>query len=319
MTTFTSWFAEQLKRFLTYKRSLGFTYIREEAFLLELDRVAASWPNNRLSEALVRQYLSCGSARGRSHRLTVVRTLARFLVLEEPRTFVPPRRFLGIRRQRASIRVFSRKEAGRFLSACDALADRTKYPRGLIHGTALRTLLLTGLRRGELLQLHNRDVDLSQEVITVLRGKFGKQRFVPLASDLTQRLRTYRQAVLAHFGAPNPTHAFFPGLDGQHPIAPKSLYRSFRQVLDSAGIEHLGRNRGPRLHDLRHGFAVLRLLAWYEQGVDLRVKLPLLATYLGHVGLTTSQVYLHMTEDLVGEVTKRQRDRFGDLITEVIQ
>jgi len=61
----------------------------------------------------------------------------------------------------------------------------------------------------------------------------------------------------------------------------------------------------------------LRLLSWYESDADLGAKLPLLATYLGHIGMTTSQVYLHMTRDLVGEVIRRQMNRFGDLITEV--
>jgi integrase/recombinase XerD len=71
------------------------------------------------------------------------------------------------------------------------------------------------------------------------------------------------------------------------------------------------------VHDLRHSFAVLRLLRWYEFDADLGVKLPLFATYLGHIGMVTSQVYLHMTRDLVGEVIRREMDRFGDLITEV--
>ena len=94
-----------------------------------------------------------------------------------------------------------------------------------------------------------------------------------------------------------------------------SLYDSFRRTLVSSSIAHGGRGEGPRLHDLRHGFAVLRLLVWYEQGEDLSAKLPLLATYLGHIGLVSSQVYLHMTNDLVGEVTRRYEARFGDLVT----
>jgi hypothetical protein len=65
----------------------------------------------------------------------------------------------------------------------------------------------------------------------------------------------------------------------------------------------------------RHAFAVLKLLSWYERGVDVNAKLPLLATYIGHVGISSLQVYLHMTRDLVGEVVKLQRRRFGDLIT----
>jgi len=309
----------QITLFLAHKRALGFAYRREQGFLRELGRLAASRYEAVLSEALVRQYLSSWSEAGRSNRLTVTRALARFLVLEEPRTFIPPTRFLGIRRRRRPVRVFSRDEAGRFLAACDVLAETRIFPLGLVHGIALRTLLLTGLRRGELLALRDEDVDLSQETLTVRCGKFGKSRFVPLASDLAQRLRAFREAVSVRIAPRQPSSAFFPRPGGHQPTALTSLYTSFRQALALAGIRHLGRGRGPRLHDLRHAFAVLRLLTWYEAGADLRVKLPLLATYLGHIGLTSSQLYLHMTEDFVGELTRRQLDRFGDLIKEVTQ
>jgi len=150
-----------------------------------------------------------------------------------------------------------------------------------------------------------------------VRGKFGKTRFVPIAADLTERLQDYRKIVTGKFKSNHPNNAFFPCPDGHRPTPRKSLYKSFRCVLHIASIEHRGRGKGPRLHELRHSFAVLRLLSWYEANVDLGNKLPLLATYLGHIGMTTSQVYLHMTQDLVGEVIRRQMNRFGDLITEV--
>ena len=216
------------------------------------------------------------------------------------------------------IRVLSRDEAGRFLDACDRLLDTSCFPQRTIHGTALRLLLLTGLRRGEAIALRDQDVDLTEGVLTIQHSKFGKTRFVPLAADLTDRLRAYRERVTAQIAPRRPKDAFFPRSDGRQPTAAKSLYKSFRQALDLAGIEHRGRGEGPRLHDLRHTFAVLRLLSWYEANADLGTKLPLLATYLGHVGLATSQVYLHMTRDLVGEVTRRQLDHFCDLITEVM-
>jgi integrase len=177
-------------------------------------------------------------------------------------------------------------------------------------------LLLTGLRRGEALGLNNQDVDLDQSTLHV-RGKFGKTRLVPIAPDLTQRLREYRESVTAELKHHGPSDAFFPCADGQRATPCRSLYKSFRCALRTAGIEHRGRGEGPRLHDLRHGFAVLRLLSWYEADADLSAKLPLLATYLGHIGMVTSQVYLHMTRDLVGEVIRREVTHFGDLITEV--
>lgn len=318
MSALTSPFGSQLQQFLAHKRSLGFAYRREEDFLRELDRFAMSLQEAVLSETLVRTYLSRFGQPSRPARLTLIRQLARFLAFEEPRTFVPPERFLGIRRRRPVIRVLSRDEACRFLDACDRLPDTSSFPRQEVHGTALRLLLLTGLRRGEAIALKDDDVALTEGVLTVQHSKFGKTRFVPLAPDLTDRLRAYRDSVAAQIAPRRPKDAFFPRSNGRQPMAAQSLYKSFRRVLDLAGIEHRGRGEGPRLHDLRHTFAVLRLLSWYEANADLGTKLPQLATYLGHVGLATCQVYLHMTRDLVGEVTRRQLDHFPGLITEVV-
>jgi integrase len=302
---------------LAHQHALGLGYHREKQFLAEFERATIGWPDGVLSEAVVRMYLSGRPDGARPNRLSVMRALARFLVHEEPRTFVPPSRFLAIRRTRPAIRVLSREEAGRFLVACDALPDTVAFLRGFVLGTALRVLLLTGLRRGELLALQDRDVDLIEGVITVRCGKFGKSRLVALSPDLVHRLGTCRITLAACVADRQLEDAFFPRTDGHRPMKPKRLYKAFRKVLALAQIPHLGRGRGPRLHDLRHAFAVLRLLSWYESGADLAVKLPLLATYLGHVELASSQHYLHMTEDLIGEVIKRQRAVFGDLITAV--
>jgi integrase/recombinase XerD len=317
MSRFTSPIAEQIDRFLTHKRGLGFAYGNEEWLLGELDRLAADLKlEGILGEPMIRRFLARGTPGSRSNRLTLVRQFARFLAVEEPRTFVPPRRFLGIRRQKSVIRVLSRDEAGRFLKACCALTDSPQYHyRGLIHGTLLHVLLVTGLRRGEALALKVSDVDLDAGVFTIRCGKFGKSRFVPVAEDLAERLRKYDGEMGVRVPDRCAADAFFPGPDGHSAGLPASLYQSFRRALNIAGIKHGGRGEGPRLHDLRHGFAVLRLLAWYEQGADLSAKLPLLATYLGHLGISTLQVYLHMTHDLVGEVIRRYEARFGDVIT----
>jgi integrase/recombinase XerD len=307
---------DRIERYLAHKRALGFAYLREERHLKALAALMPSSADEVVDERLVREFISAASPSSRPHRLTVVRQLARFLSLEEPRTFVPSRRFLAIRRGRPPARVLSREEACRFLDACEHLPSTGRFPhRGLVHGTLLRLLLLTGLRRSEALGLRDRDVDLVAAVITVQRGKFGKSRFVPIASELAASLRTYREALVARVGIQEPSAPFFPSADGLRRCSRTNLYKSFRMVLAIAGIAHGGRGQGPRLHDLRHTFAVLRLLTWYEQGADLNAKLPILATYLGHLGLATTAVYLHMTLDLVGEVTRRLASHFGDLIT----
>ncbi len=310
--------AEQIECFLAHKRRLGFTYRNEEWLLGEFDRVAATvdLPGEVLDETLVRRFVTDGTRDSRQHRLTLVRQLARFLAVTDPRTFVPHKRFLGVRRQRPVVRVLSRKEAGRLLNAFDQLTDSSRYlHRGIIHGMLLRVLLLTGLRRGEAIALTVADVDLGEAILSVRQGKFGKSRFVPVAGDLAERLRRYMDLVRPSITDRRSDAPFFPGPNGSCPCTTTSLRDSFHRALEAAGISYGGRGNGPRLHDLRHTFAVLRLLAWYEQGDDLSAKLPMLATYLGHIGLSSTQVYLHMTRDLVGEVTSRFEDRFGNIIT----
>ncbi|MEN8182710.1 MAG: tyrosine-type recombinase/integrase [Myxococcota bacterium] len=316
MSGFASQLGDLASAFLKHKRTLGIRYRREEGFLREFDHFAAERRESGISEPLVREYLSRRTRGSRSHHLTLVRQFAQFVQLQQPDTFVPPPRFLGIRRSRPVIRVLSREESARFLDACSNLPSSPGWPdRGCVLGPALRLLLLTGLRRSELLDLEDRDVDLKTGVLTIRCGKFSKSRFVPLADEETDRLRAYRTDLLAREPGRMATDAFFPRRDGHRRCSNSSLYRAFRRVLRLAGIQHHGRGEGPRLHDLRHSFAVLRMFAWYEQGQDLRAKLPLLATYLGHVGVSTSQVYLHMTQDLAEGVTRRHEQRFGHLIT----
>jgi len=88
----------------------------------------------------------------------------------------------------------------------------------------------------------------------------------------------------------------------------------FRQLLLQCGIPHAGRGKGPRIHDARHLFAVRVLRRWYQEGADLDAKLPLLATYLGHVNLSGTQRYLHLTAELFPEITARSEAAFGDVI-----
>jgi integrase len=147
------------------------------------------------------------------------------------------------------------------------------------------------------------------------KANSGNPDFIPMAQDITDRMQQCRLFVDRFLGIRRPDDCFFPGPKGDRCTKSALLY-SFRKVLADANIPYLGTGKGPRLHDLRHSFAVHRMLLWYEQRADLGAKLPLLATYLGHVNLSSSQYYLRLTEDLLSEVTSRYQARFGNLIEE---
>lgn len=320
-TTFTSPLAMGIERFLQYKRTAGCRYLTEQTLLRQLDRFLGSClgENPVITLDVVRAYVAHGPRRSestRGHRLALIRELCRFLAAEDPRHEIPPRGFLGIRCRPYVQRVLTREEGRRFLAACLTFPASPWSPlRGMVHGTAIALLYVTGLRRGEVERLTIGDVDLSGRLLRVIQTKFGKSRLVPIAPDMAQRLRECSRFVDQHLRVRPSNAPFFPGPQGK-PLANTVLWHSFQQILRSSGIMRKGATRRPRLHDLRGTFAVHRLLLWYEQNADLAAKLPLLATYLGHVGLESSQRYLQLTRDLVGEVARRHQAHFGHLITD---
>lgn len=320
--TFGSPIAAALARFLAAKRAAGYRY-REEAGALRvldrflLDRMPAADPilTMDLARAFVARW-GTESDCTRDHRLSLLREVCRFLALDEPRTATIPPRWLGIHRRTFVPRVLTHDEGRRFLEACQTLTTRHGTTmRGPVLGTALLLLYLTGLRAGEVRRLTEADVDLGTAVLHVRDTKFGKSRLVPIAGDVVSRLQAYHAAVVGQCGARDTSAPFFPAPSGR-PYSLSGLRAAFHHVLADADIPRRHAGRSLRLHDLRHSFAVLRLVLWYRQQVDLAATLPALATYLGHVGLTSSQRYLQLTEDLVAEITRRHDARFGHLITE---
>ena len=320
--TFGSPLAAAFMRFLETKRAAGYRY-REEAWALgALDRflVPVLVPGDPiLSLDIARAFVAkrgVESETTRAHRLTLVREVCRFLALEERRTAVVPPRWLGIHRRPFVPRVLTHDEGRRFLLACGTLRTQPSSPiRDTVLGTALVLLYLTGLRAGEALRLTEADVDVGAAVIRVRDTKFGKSRLVPIGADVSIRLRECQRVVARHFRAREPDAPFFPAPSG-HAYSIIALRAAFHQTLASAEIPRRRAGRTLRLHDLRHSFAVLRVLLWYRQQADLGVVLPALATYLGHVGIASSQRYLQLTEELVTEITRRHDARFGHLITD---
>ena len=319
---FQSPIASQIERFLQFKRAAGYRYFKEEEELIGLDRFLSSQlikNESIITDKIIRAYLSHirhTSETTRANRLSLLRQLCSFIGLEKPATFIPPGGFIGIHRTLFVPRILTRAEGREFVKACLRFPEGRCSPlRGMVHGTALMLLYLTGMRLGEVLSLTLEDVDLGNGVLRIRQSKFGKSRLVPLAQDLSNRMQQCQRFIEQSMGIrPRDTY-FFPGLRTSR-CSNSALRYSFRKVLADAHIPYLGAGKGPRLHDLRHSYAVHRMLLWYEQHADLSAKLPLLATYLGHVNLSSSQYYLRLTEDLLSEVTSRYQTKFGDIIEE---
>jgi len=197
--------------------------------------------------------------------------------------------------------IYSHEELRRLVE----LAGANQCRRTRLEPITMRTILLllygTGLRVGEALNLNGADVDLVDSLITVRGTKFGKTRFVPFGPILGPVLTQYAARRLS----PEVQAPFFATRIGAR-VQANTLQRKYRLLCARAGISRPGGARcQPRLHDLRHTFAVHRLTSWYQQGADAQRLLPLLSVYLGHVCLANTQIYLTMTGDLLHEAGKR--------------
>jgi len=177
-----------------------------------------------------------------------------------------------------------------------------------------RILLGCGTRITETLRIGKQDVDLDNGTILLLNAKNKKERVIPMAASVTERCRTYaaESSLVRGFG---PSEWFFPNAEGK-PYDSGSLYSFYRTALRRAGISHGGRGRGPRIHDLRHTFAVRVLQRWVRNGRDLTTALPHLAIYMGHEGLKASQHYLRLTATMFPELIKTVEKEFGWVIPE---
>jgi integrase/recombinase XerD len=168
----------------------------------------------------------------------------------------------------------------------------------MIEPQTLRMMLLilyaTGALTGEVLRLMREDIDLTRNVVNIRGGRFNRVRSIPIGPDLHSRLHRYVRWTARK---QNKGKNFFANRDGSA-IKARILGKSFERLRRVSGIaRHDEIRHQPRIHDLRHTFAVHRLTAWFKQGADLNRMLPALSAYLGQVGLGSTGRYLSMTPE----------------------
>jgi integrase len=165
----------------------------------------------------------------------------------------------------------------------------------------------TGLRISEALNLYDSDVDLQAQVLTIRQSKFGKTRLVPLHPSATQALARYRTQRNLYVRA-RPQAPFFVSTRGKflgQPVGDRQIHRIFEQLRKQLGWVDRGTHGAPRVHDLRHAFAVRRLMLWHEDGVDIDQRMLALSTYLGHAKVTHTYWYLSGVPELMNLIGQR--------------
>ncbi len=201
--------------------------------------------------------------------------------------------------------VYTDDELRRLFSKIDVARKRAHKLDAHTFRMLLLLLYGAGLRCGEAMRFTVADVNLNDAVLTVRDSKFYKNRIVPVGPSLAGALREYAVQRTERSAPEGRNSTFLANQDGT-PLAKRTVQNAFAGLLRCAGIHGTDDSRlSPRLHSLRHTFAVKRLTSWYQQGADVQRLLPVLSTYLGHKDLTGTQVYLSMTPELLQQASQR--------------
>jgi integrase/recombinase XerD len=233
-------------------------------------------------------------------RMTAIRGFARYLVGVDPATEVPPLGLMPLQARWRGPFVFSPEDIDLIMNRVGGF---TPPLRAATYLTLIGLLAATGLRIGEAVKLDRADVDWSTGVLLIRESKFGKSRLVPVTESTLQALADYaglRDQLQRRMRQPS----FFTSRT-RHRLCYPVVSTTFRTVVDDSGIG-AGAPQRPRLHDLRHTFAVRTLLSWYRSGEDVQAKIPALSTYLGHREPGSTYWYLSAVPELLACATARQ-------------
>lgn len=230
----------------------------------------------------------------RARRLAEIRHFAAFAKTIVPQHQIPPEGLLPYGRSRRHPYIYKDIEITILIQAAHGLIGQI---RPFTYATILGLLSVTGMRSGEVVRLNRDDLDFRQGIITVHNSKFGKSRLIPCHASTIQALGDYAVQRDQKWPRPKST-AFFLSEQGSR-ISAYTLRETFARLCRDTGLRQPGQLQGPRLHDLRHRFAIRTLMQWYRKGEDIALCLPRLSTWLGHVNINSTYWYLTAVPELM--------------------
>ena len=307
---------ESVDAYLNMRRNLGFKLQRAGPELLDfvafMEQRQAPFITVKLALDWAQQPKNVQPAHW-AQRLSYVRVFARFRKVADPRTEVPSPGLLPFQPKRAKPYLYSDEEIRNLLRAAlgkSYYSERcAMQPR--IYYCLFGLLSVSGLRLGEVRNLELRDVDLDAAVLTVRGAKHNRTRLVPLHSSTCEVLADYIARRTRHWqGRPVSPYLFVSSRGSRLDAA--DIHRTFYALSRQTGLRGENDSHGPRIHDMRHGFATRTLVNWYRRDQDPKRLLPVLSAYLGHVHIADTHWYLEGSPELMREAMHRLERRWED-------
>jgi integrase/recombinase XerD len=292
-----------VEQYLAMRRSLGFKLRGEGRMLLDFADRLDHTGQTRITIAAAVAWASEPSnttAAHRQHRLAVVRGFARYLAAFDPACQIPPLGLLPARAHRPTPYHYSAQEIAALVHAAGTIAAPLT---AATMQTLISLIAASGLRIGEALALDRGEVDLRAAVLTVT-GKNDVTRLVPLHATTVAMLSGYAARRDRLCPAAAVSTDFFLTATGRR-VQQSGAQQIFARLVTAADIHTPPGRRRPRIHDLRHTFAVNVLIGWYEAGVDVAARLPVLSAFLGHSSPEATYWYLQATPQLLALAAQR--------------
>jgi site-specific recombinase XerD len=308
LPVFTSVLASTLRSLAEHRQALGYSDRNPLCYFANFDRhlVAHDWTFPYLTREVVEDWVASDGTlqpKTRAERLQAMRLLGRFIAETHPETYVPVSTQAWSQSSGFRPHIYTPAEINLLLVEARRLTPVGSL-RPHTYATLFGLLYCTGLRISEALALCLADVDLDTNLLLVRESKFHKSRILPLSAGVSNALHRYQTERDRRALPRDPDAPFFVN-ERRNACAYPAVCAIFLFIARRVGVRGPAGARGPRIHDLRHTFAVHRLLEWYRDGGDVQARLSLLADYLGHVSIVSTQVYLDITAELLHEAARR--------------
>lgn len=298
--------SEALEEYIALRRALGFALVNTYGILHEFVAYAEHEGISSINTELALRWAlqSVGQPAHWASRLSVVRRFAHYMSALDERTEIPPCGLLPYRYHRKRPYIYTEKEIAHLIKAAQNLPSPLGL-RAATYSTLFGLLAVTGMRVSEPVALDSDDIDLSRGILIIRRTKFGKSRMLPLHASTVEALQRYlklRDQIYLK------TKSFFVSEQGTR-LTVWSVRKTFILLSRQIGLRGPDDSHGPRIHDLRHRFAIETLLSWYRTGIDVERRMPELSAYLGHVHVNDTYWYISAVPELLQLATLRLEQR----------
>ena len=311
---FASCLADEMTHFVKLKQSCGSDYHGSAKLLFRFDQhlLALLFKDKVLTRPIFQNYfetINHLSARGFTNHYCVLKQFSAWLNLHHRHSYVLER-CRGLDRSHSTTAyIFTVDQIKAILENSHNFSKKEELIPGL-YQTLFSLLYSTGMRISEALGLIHADYIKDQKLIHIRKGKFRKERYIVVSNSAANRLNQYIQRYQCTLPLEEQS-ALFVNIRTK-PLTYNSAYGAFVKTLNKSGI--VKNHSGPRLHDFRHTFAIHRLLQWYQTEQDINAKLPFLSTYMGHVDISSTQLYLQAANELLQAGSERFYNFFNQYI-----